>query len=109
MILLGYYDGDDPEVQGGYVDLFDKALVGDLSQNRRAMDMMRALGQIRTEESTDVLLGLLQTQPRYQETIIRSLAWQGNERSLPALRSLRQDVEAPRLKAILDAAIRYLE
>ena len=73
-----------------------------------------ALGT-RDQERADVLLReqvleLLPRAPeRLQRDIVRSLAWQGNDRALPALKQLLARTSEPKLREVIEAAIRYLE
>ena len=122
--MLGIYRGNDRDLLGRYVELHRGVLEprGSPQQGRREgqpKDSIRALGQIPTEESTDILLELLENPElpqKLQEEVVRSLAWQRNDRALPALRARLQKLtgahiskESDRLRETVSAAVRYLE
>jgi len=108
VVLLGYYGGNDPAIYNGYLQLFRQGLADPSSRHSR--DRIRAVGQIPTEEATTLLIELLdRVPPATAQEVVRSLAWQGSERALPALRTLQQSATDERLLAVVEAAIRYLE
>lgn len=122
--LLGLYRGSDSELLGRYVEMYRGVLAVPKRQEGpvRHPDLkgsIRALGQIPTEASTDLLLDLLEKDglpSKTREDVVRSLAWQRSDRALPALRGLLRELEVGeettdglRLRATVVAAVRLLE
>ncbi len=112
VVLLGFYDGENVELLDRYVAKFAKGLPLDNPfEGRYSDDMIRALGQIRTEASTDFLLELLPRadSKRWVEVVVQSLAWQASDRALDALIAYRRDMPADADLEVIDAAIEFLQ
>ncbi len=108
-VLLGYYDGDDPEILDGYAERFAARLSGDLANTRNNDEMIAALGQIPTARSNEVLISLLErADGRLVADIARALAWQGNPRSVPALQAVLERTTDDNTARLVQAAIAFL-
>ncbi|MEM7263403.1 MAG: hypothetical protein AAF488_15545 [Planctomycetota bacterium] len=106
-LLLGMYDGDDPEILGGYVDHYRS-----LAESGRRLDdeLINAIAQIPTEQATDLLFDLLDGKGNAaSDDVVGALLWQRNPRALNALREFEKTVTDERLQAQVAAAIRALE
>ncbi|MCA8959583.1 MAG: sigma-70 family RNA polymerase sigma factor [Planctomycetes bacterium] len=110
VVMLGYYDGQDPTLLDRYVDKYRQALSGpDLTKVHRARDMLRALSQIRTDAAFETLRELLyRTDGNLNETVVQAIAWQGDERAFPTLEEFRRKLPADANVELLDAALDYL-
>ena len=107
-VLLGYYQGDDPEIFDGYTRFLAGSLEG--ANARNARDAVRALSQIPTDGATDLLIDMLQKgDPQMARTVVPALAWQGSERALPVLRELLRTTTDERMIQMIEGAIRLLE
>lgn len=109
-ILLGFYEGGDPDIEKGFLDVFQRELEAE-NEGRRMEEAVQGLAQLHSEESTDLLLGLIQRSPspNVLPGIVMALGIQGNRKAIPALQELRSATEDARAVAAIDAAIRLLE
>lgn len=105
-VLLGAYQGDDPQVYDGYVDF----LRGEFEAQGFNKDHPNILAQIPTEAATQLLIDQLEATPENRwADIVRALAWQGGNSARTAIASLRNRTENERLLRVIDAALQALE
>lgn len=110
VMLLGLYDGDDVELLDQYVALFEQKLAGDLSKSHRVMDWVRALSQITTDRSVEVLASVYDRgDPRLRAAVVEACAFQGHSSAVALLTQWRQEEEDEDLLEKIELALRYLE
>ena len=110
VMLLGFYAGENAALLDRFVEKYRRELAKQpLGEHRYGRDMVRALGQIRTDASFQLLDELLaNTEGREQRIIIEAMAWQAHEQSLDRLERLRARRSNDEDNDTLDAAIRFL-
>jgi hypothetical protein len=112
-VLLGFQEGDDPSIERGFTDLLQRDLdEGIPSDPQKAAEAIHGLAQLRSPESFDLLLGIIDRVPEHLlGELALALALRGDPRAIPALRSARDQFhgEDSDLLQSIDAAIRLLE
>jgi RNA polymerase sigma-70 factor (ECF subfamily) len=113
-MLLGFYEGADPEILGGYLEQYKADLTVAPQDPNRMSKIVRALGQIPTPEAADAILGVLERQdvpPEVIQAAVSSLAWQRDPRAKATLRALLERTAGtdPKLNALITAALRFLD
>jgi hypothetical protein len=109
-LLLGFWQGRDPEIEEGYLSLFREKAEKEKAGGGMDSDIVRALAQIRSDASTDYLVEMMADAPpdRLGE-IVAALWYQKSPRALPALRALRASTPDANLMGLLDGAIAAIE
>jgi len=107
-MLYGYYGGGDPEIDGGYTELYRRQL-----ESEPTTHAIRGLAQIPGDEATDALVACLRRAPRnVLKELVVALAYRGDRRVRPALEELRagslgEELD-PGTAALIDAAVRSM-
>ncbi len=111
-ILLGFFDGEDSPIRDGYLDVIERdAEKAIAAGNEDGLNIaLRGLAQLRSERTTDILLGLTPRVPeKHIDLLAMALGYQRNPRALVTLKTLRAQATDPRLQQVIDSAIRLLE
>lgn len=109
-ILLGFYDGGDPEILDGYTEWYRGQIDAKVAAGEDVDDEIQGLGQIPTPAAERIILDILpRTEGRAREAAVRALAWRRSEAAVPILQSLLETTQDARLRALLGAALRYLQ
>lgn len=106
-ILLGFHDGGDPEIDAGFLRMYEDVLREEAAAKphevRRAV---RALAQLRGDAATDLLIEVAARVPiENLADVVLALGFQGNPRAVPALQALRENVDNPKVIEAIDAAL----
>ncbi|MEM7263820.1 MAG: sigma-70 family RNA polymerase sigma factor [Planctomycetota bacterium] len=109
--LLGYYHGENVQLLDRFVEKYrDRLAEHGIEGDRYGEDMVRAVGQIRSDAAFGLLEELLdQAEGRNQDIVVRALAWQGHPRALDLLERVRAGGGEDGSREVLEAAIRYLK
>ena len=106
-LLLGLYQGGDPRIDTGYVEMYKQEL--EAEPTTRAI---RGLAQIPGDEAAEALIASSRTAPpTILKELVIALAYRKDKRALSALEALRAGLtgeEQAGLDALIDSAVRAL-
>lgn len=103
-VLLGFYQGDDPDIHGGYVDWVRE----EFTAGRVKDEAIAMLAQIPTEEAATLLIDQLSSGKNTRE-VISALALQRSSRARSVLENFRKETDDERILAMIDMALQILD
>lgn len=111
-IFAGIYDGSEPDINKGMMDLFEGQLEAELKEERshKVRDYIRAIAQLKDQRARDYLVGLVDfVHPNDLDDLVKAIAFQGNTAAIPVLNSLKENISDPKMKGIIDIALIRLQ
>ena len=109
-LLLGFQGEADSELLLETVDTLRSQLGGELRNRGRTRDAVRALAHIPLEESTEVLIDLVDRAPSgLLDDVVLSLGLQRNPRAVESLERLLETTDKPSLRRQIEWALRQVD